>query len=107
MTLRPRLFLPVLALSLAALMALVAPSIARADTLTWIQTYSSPQHRTVNEADVWIGAAFNAVSFSGSSGWGVGLIKDNVYATGTYNVTDRTLPERGRHVAAGDRGVGR
>ena len=84
MTLRPRLLLPVLALSLGALMALVAPSSARADTLTWIQTYSSPQSHTVNDVEVGIGAAFNAVSFSGSSGWAVGVLKDNVASTGTY-----------------------
>jgi len=85
MTLRPRFFLPVLSLLLAALMTLgVAPAVARADTLTWFQTYSSPQSHTVNEAEVGIGAAFNAVSFSGASGWAVGVIKDNVTSTGTY-----------------------
>ena len=102
MTPRPRFFLPVLALPLAALMTLgVAPAVARADTLTWFQTYSSPQSHTVNEAEVGIGAAFNAVSFSGSSGWVVGVIKDKRHHR-DLRVADRALRERRRDVESGD-----
>jgi photosystem II stability/assembly factor-like uncharacterized protein len=85
MTLRPRLFLPVLALSFFALMALaVAPSVARADTLTWAAPQYGPADTPNGEAEpIPVASALNAVSFADAThGWAVGLRVDNVILNG-------------------------
>jgi photosystem II stability/assembly factor-like uncharacterized protein len=87
MTLRSRFLLPVLALSLFALVAIaVAPSVARADTLTWGRPWVGPDnYLTPSDIDVFVAGAFDAVSFSDAgNGWAVGLRKDNATSTGTY-----------------------
>ena len=85
MMLRPRLFLPVLALSFFALMALaVAPSVARADTLTWSAPWYGPADTPNGDAEpIPVASALNAVSFADAThGWAVGLRVDNVILGG-------------------------
>jgi len=77
--------LPLVLVGLLVSAVLVVPSLALAESLGWAKVYTSPRSHTVNEAEIFYGAAFNAVSFADAdNGWAVGLLKDNVYSTGTY-----------------------
>lgn len=80
MTFRLRRITPlVLALSLLAALV-VAPAVARADSLSWTLRYSGPANiKDYPNPDIPVAGAFNAVSFSDQmTGWAVGARIDNV-----------------------------
>jgi photosystem II stability/assembly factor-like uncharacterized protein len=78
------LFVPLLALSLCALMAFAAaPSVARADTLTWSAPQYGPSDTPNGDSEpIPVASALNAVSFADAThGWAVGVRVDNVSQT--------------------------
>jgi photosystem II stability/assembly factor-like uncharacterized protein len=80
MTFRPRLTVPLVISAFMLCVSFVAPSVARADTLSWQRTYAGPDNLPNGDsAPLPVAGAFNGVSFADAThGWAIGVRVDNV-----------------------------